>query len=253
MSFAACRLSLVPVRRHGDLLSEITTQVLLGEWVEMLEEGRAFCRVRLLRDGYEGWIDRRQFTRWLDTAGDAAVHFSDDHCGAAEGAQCRMALPLGTPLPGFADGKIQLAGETWAWAGRVRTVPPGPVDRAALTATAQRYLHTPYLWGGRTVFGIDCSGLTQSAYAVHGVQLLRDARQQITQGTEITAEEALPGDLVFFASAALGVHHVGMVLAQGAVIHASSMVREDDLVAEGIRHRETGEITHPVHSFRRVL
>jgi gamma-D-glutamyl-L-lysine dipeptidyl-peptidase len=252
MPFAVCRLSLVPVRRHADLVSEITTQVLFGEGVEILEEGRLFCRARMLRDGYEGWIDRRQFTRWTEGLPERPRLFTDEHCGELTGAEYRMALPLGTPLPGFSEGQVHLAGETWGWKGRVREIPAGPVDREGLTAFARRYLHSPYLWGGRTVVGIDCSGFTQSVYAAFGVQLLRDARMQITGGTEIPAAEAAPGDLVFFASPALGVHHVGLVMPQGEVIHASSMVRLDDLSPEGIRHKETGELTHAVHSFRRV-
>jgi gamma-D-glutamyl-L-lysine dipeptidyl-peptidase len=103
------------------------------------------------------------------------------------------------------------------------------------------------------VFAINCSGLTQTAYAAMGVPLLRDALMQITQATEVNLTSALPGDLVFFASETLGIHHDGLLLPDGEILHASSMVRIDHLTSEGIRRKETGDLTHALHALRRVL
>lgn len=254
MPYATCRLSLIPVRREPDLVSEMTTQIRCGESVEILETKGAYWRVRLLTDGYEGWVTARQFGCPLETPPAAAIHFTDDLCGATTCGDRHLVLPLGSPLPDFKDGTFLLNGERWPWTGLVRTVPAGVPDLAALIAYARRFLHAPYQWGGRTVFGIDCSGFMQSVFRLFGFPLLRDSKQQATQGTAVSSlAEAVPGDLLFFGSEALGIYHVGLLLSCGEVIHASTMVRVDDISEAGIRNRETGELSHRLWGIRRML
>jgi cell wall-associated NlpC family hydrolase len=254
MPFAVCRLTVAPVRLHADLISEMTTQVRDGEVVEVLEDQNPWWRVRLTADGYEGWVHSRQFTAAMDTAPAAATVFTDDLCGEAVRDEFRIILPLGSPLPGFKDGKFLLGTEWWAWNGRTRTAPGAPPDKADLLSYARRFLHTPYHWGGRTLFGIDCSGFVQSVFSAFGIQLLRDSKQQATQGTPVAGlGMAVPGDLIFFGSQELGIYHVGLLLPCSEIIHSSTMVRVDDLFAEGIRNRETGQISHRIEAIRRVL
>ncbi|HEX2746381.1 MAG TPA: SH3 domain-containing C40 family peptidase [Verrucomicrobiales bacterium] len=254
MPFAVCRLSLVPVRLHPDHVSEMTTQVRGGEAVEILETQGQYWRVRVVADGYGGWVTSRQFTVAADAAPPAATVFTDDLCGEAVRDDARIILPLGSPLPGYDGGKFQLGTEWWTWAGKTRTAPDGPPDKAELLSYARRFLHTPYHWGGRTLFGIDCSGFMQAVFKAFGVQLLRDSKQQATQGTPVAGlSAAVPGDLVFFGSQELGIYHVGLLLPCSEIIHSSTMVRVDDLFNEGIRNRETGQISHRIETIRRVL
>jgi cell wall-associated NlpC family hydrolase len=254
MPFAVCRLSVAPVRLHPDLISEMTTQVRGGEVVDVLEDRSPWWRVRLVSDSYEGWVHSRQFTSATDTAPPAATAFTDDLCGEAVRNEFRIILPLGSPLPGFNGGKFLLGTDWWTWAGKTRTAPSGAPDKAEILAYARRFLQTPYHWGGRTLFGIDCSGFMQSVFAAFGVQLLRDSKQQATQGTPVAGlSAAVPGDLVFFGSQELGIYHVGLLLLRSEIIHSSTMVRVDDLFPEGIRNRETGQISHRMEAIRRVL
>lgn len=254
MPFALCRLSVVAMRREADLISEMTSQVRGGEAVEILEMCGQWWRVRLLADEYEGWVNSRQFTVPADTAPPAAVVFTDDLCGAAALCEVSIALPLGTPLPDFKDGKFTLGGESWDWKGAVRSAPAGPPDKAAVFAYAKRFLNAPYCWGGRTLFGIDCSGFVQSVLAAFGVRLPRDSKLQAAQGTPVADRTAsVPGDLAFFGSPELGIYHVGLLLPCGEIIHASNMVRVDDMTDEGIRNRETGESTHRTQEIRRIM
>jgi cell wall-associated NlpC family hydrolase len=254
MSFAVCRLSVIPVRLEPDHLAEIISQVRGGEAVEILEESGPWWRVRQLADDYEGWVNGRQFGRLVEDAPAAAAVFTDDLCGIAFRGSLQIALPLGAPLPDFHDGEFVLGGEKWQWPGAVRRIPAGPPDKAALFAYARRLLHAPYLWGGRTAFGIDCSGFVQSVMAAFGVQLPRDSKMQSTRGAEISGPaSAAPGDLVFFGVEETGITHVGLLLPGREIIHASTMVRIDDLTDEGIRNRETGELSHRTAAIRRVL
>jgi len=254
MPFAVCRLSVVAVRREPDLISEMTTQVRGGEAVEVLEQRDWWWRVRQLTDNYEGWVSSRQFTAPADTAPPAATVFTDDLCGEAVRDEFRIAMPLGSPLAEFKDGRFTLGGESWVWNGKTRCVPSGPPDKVELFAWARRFLRAPYQWGGRTVFGIDCSGFVQSVFGAFGVPLLRDSKQQVTQGTPVAdLASAVPGDLVFFALPEIGIHHVGLLLPCSEIIHSSAMVKIDDLFVDGIKNRETGEISHKLEAIRRVL
>ncbi len=254
MSFAVCRLSVVPVRLHADLISEMTSQVRCGEAVEILEQKGHWWRVRLLDDGYEGWVHGRQFTTPADAAPPPVTVYTEDLCGeAARGAE-RIILPLGSPLRDYKDGRFLLGTDDWSWPGKVRTATATAPDKAEILAYARRFLHTPYHWGGRTLFGIDCSGFIQSVFRAFGVSLPRDSKQQALRGAAVAGlGTAVPGDLLFFGSPEFGITHVGLLLPCSEIIHASTMVRVDDLLPEGIRNRETGEITHRLDCVRRVL
>ncbi len=242
------------MRREADLISEMTSQVRGGEVVEILETTGQWWRVRLLADDYEGWVNSRQFSALGEAVPPAADSFTDDLCGVAVLGDLRIVLPMGSPLPGFQDGKFRLGADSWEWKGTVRRVPDGVPDTSDVFAYAKRFLHSPYLWGGRTVFGIDCSGFVQSVMSAFGVSLPRDSKLQAEKGAPVVdLASAVPGDLAFFGSPEHGVYHVGLLLPCGEIIHASSMVRVDDLTDEGIRVRKTGEITHRTVAIRRVL
>lgn len=239
---AVVRVAWTPGRAEPAHRAEMTTCWLLGESVEVLEERDAWRRVRG-PDGYEGWTTAGSLLR-----GDAAAAWK----GGA------TVLSLGTRLEGGPEDAAAFA--PWgarlspAEGGRVRLPGGEPVeperpdrlvtdvdrarrfraDPAAVAATARAWLGAPYLWGGRTREGVDCSGLVQAVFALHGMPLPRDSRDQArlgrSLGTELAA--ARPGDLVFFAWEGGPISHVGIALGNGGLLHASETrgaVAADDL------------------------
>lgn len=255
--FAVCQLSVAPVRRFADGTSEMTTQVRAGEGVEILEEQRGLWRIRMLGDGYEGWVDSRQFTEPQEEIPVTGTVLTDEVCGWARSlkgnGEGKLLLPPGTPLPEFADGTFKLGPESWRWEGRVHFPPPSP-DWPALLEESRRYLGAPYLWGGRTLWGIDCSGLMQALLGHQGIRLARDCIDQIGQGEAVEhLRDSQPGDLAFFDSTRDGGRHVGLVLGGGEVLHSSAFVRIDGLSDRGIIARSNGAHSHRLTAIRRVV
>ena len=255
-SFAICRLAIVPVRRFPNMVSEMTTQVRFGEGVEILEENRGMWLVRVCHDGYEGWVDSRQYTAPRAGRPPVAMVLTADLTGWAERTGEhrleRCLLPRGTPLPDFADGQFLIGTERWQWAGAVHRIPTVP-HWNLLLKEAECYLNAPYFWGGRSIWGIDCSGLVQSLLSHQGVSISRDCITQLDEGTRVPSlHGSKPGDLAFFDGTRDGGRHVGFVMGEGQVLHASGFVRVDDLTGRGIVVRETGQLSHHLRALRRV-
>lgn len=250
--FAVCRFSAVPLRRFPDLISEMTSQVRFGEAVQLLAECRSHWEVRLGLDGYQGWVDSRQFTPLQATLPPQARALSAALADWASGPGERRLLPLGSPLPSWDGHAFYLGAERWQWAGPVHLIPESP-SWSALLAEAAHYLHAPYQWGGRTLWGLDCSGLVQTLMHHQGIALPRDCQDQILRGQPVPHfHQTQPGDLAFFDSARDGGAHVGLVLSPSEVLHCSGSVRIDSLSARGIARRPTGQLSHRLTALRRL-
>ncbi len=248
MSYALCTVPAAPVRREASHRSEMTNQLLFGETVEVIETKEEWLNVRSLYDGYEGWI-----THHLIEHTEEPVISSFVTTGLLNDIGWRngnLHAPMGSFLPGFSEENNVLWDGTSIYKNSFRD--SSTTDVNLLEAIARLWLNAPYLWGGKTLMGVDCSGFVQTVLKVCGIHLLRDAYQQAEQGKRIGhASQAQNGDLAFFHNDQGRVTHVGLMLSGDKIIHASGRVRIDQLDSEGIFNRETGKHTHRLHSVNR--
>jgi cell wall-associated NlpC family hydrolase len=162
-------------------------------------------------------------------------------------------VTIGAVLPGFKNGQFQIAGNTFTFEGQTcdssarRTIKD-------IKETAYLFLNAPYLWGGRSPFGIDCSGFTQLVYKLNGYKLPRDARQQVELGSPLSfVEEAEAGDLAFFDNEEGNIVHVGIILENQQIIHASGSVRIDKFDHYGIFHSDNKKYSHMLRVIKKLI
>ncbi len=257
---AVCHLSVVPIRAGASDKEEIVTQLLFGELVDILDEPKSkrnWCQVRCDWDGYEGWMDIRQLKRISEEDVDA-YRSESAHCLDLTSILANndhfLPVLMGATLPQYDGVNVHIGDKHYTFGGQA-------IRKGALEATpeiiiklARRYLYAPYLWGGRSPFGIDCSGFTQIVYKMAGFRLRRDASQQVEQGRLIDfVDQAQAADLAFFENDKGRIVHVGIVMDGGFVIHAAGQVRIDKLDHYGIFNEERGVYSHKLRIIKRFL
>lgn len=246
---AFCKVSIAPVRAEASDRSEIVTQLVFGELVEITEVADNWLKIHSFMDGYEGWIDSKQIqdlrekevTRWLDGL---VVEHSEFRI--VEGPEGKQILPKGFFRPSDSEETFSIGKSTYRFLNEEEVFPSSMIDFAL------SYLNAPYLWGGKTMFGIDCSGFMQQIHRVFNYQLPRDASQQVEIGQEIDFEDREAGDLAFFISDSGNIHHVGLLVNKDEIIHAHGYVRIDDFSSKGITRKIDEVHSHKLHCIKRL-
>ncbi|CAM3622476.1 C40 family peptidase [Flavobacterium saliperosum] len=252
--FAICNLAIVPLRVEPSDRSELVSQVLFGEHFTILEQTDKWSRIQLAFDGYEGWIDNKQFqmiseANYNSLSNSASVMSADLVEYITTPNNYLLPIPIGSSLSFLDNPEINVS--QFSFEGlKVCGIKP----KSELIKTAFMYLNAPYLWGGKTPFGIDCSGFTQMVYKLNGYSILRDASQQATQGEALSfIEESEPGDLAFFDNDEGRITHVGMIMEDNYIIHAHGKVRIDRLDHLGIYNIDTGRHTHKLRVIKKIV
>lgn len=249
MRYGVCNLSLIPVRSEPSDTSELTTQVLYGEHFKVLENRKKWSKIRIAFDNYEGWIDNKQFyeiskEEYSSLENSNPIYASDLVEFVEDSNNQLHPILLGSSLNALKFLNHKHDGNS---------LKP-PLSKSKLLETAFLYLNAPYLWGGKSPFGIDCSGFTQMIYKINGYKLLRDASQQATQGEVLSfIEESEPGDLAFFDNAEGEIIHVGMIMGNNHIIHAHGKVRIDLLDQSGIYNKDLNRHTHKLRVIKKII
>lgn len=258
VTYAICRVSIAPLRSEASDRAEIVSQLLFGDHVQILESTEKWYWVQNAFDDYRGWVDVKQLTL-VDEAEYLARNDTDYLVPTAVANAVKgdddsfYYLAAGSSLPQYRSGVCSIGKEHYQLNFEPLHINYSlPQDN--ILQQALFYLNAPYLWGGRTLFGIDCSGFVQIVFKMAGIKLKRDASQQALAGTTVDfLPAAESGDVAFFDNEEGRITHVGILLSNKEIIHASGKVRIDPIDDQGIFNKELNRYTHKLRIIKRYL
>ena len=250
-------MSVVPVRTEPSDKAEIGTQLLFGDSFSIIkksEDGK-WAYIQIYYDEYFGWIDSKQFKEvtkeYFDTYNNNPVAMTKGLMGLMKGERSFFPVMMGSTLPFYNNGIVRIADEKYEYEGEYFY--PQQLSSKAIENTARFYLSSPYLWGGKCHFGIDCSGFTQQVYKLNGYKLPRDSYKQAEVGETISFGDHALADLAYFHNVNGKIIHVGIVLPEGLIIHASGEVRIDILDSVGIFNVDRKVYSHKLALIKRII
>ncbi|MFC4094834.1 C40 family peptidase [Euzebyella saccharophila] len=250
MQYGICHLSIVSVRNQANDSSEMVTQLLYGDHFKVLEERKYYSRIRVAHDNCEGWVQKQQFT-YIEEETYSKIENEEELKHSCElvsfiETQDSILLPI---LLGSAIAQSPMLSHTFD-GGYFN----GRRKKQSLVQTALLYLNAPFLYGGKSPFGIDASAFSQMVYKINGHQLLRSAAEQATQGQALSfIEESEAGDLAFFDNSDGEIVHVGIIMDNNYIIHVDGKVRIDRLDHTGIFNTETSRYSYQLRVIKQII
>lgn len=261
MRYGISEIAFIPIRQGMSDRSEMLSQILFGECFIIQTHRDDWMRIKMLNDNYEGWIpseavtviDEEQFKNYETNK---VLFFSELQTVLIKNNNQKIQIPIGSTMPYFdAESKsFRINDNTYALEEELKNDDSQLSQSEKIISLAKKMLNTPYLWGGRTSWGIDCSGFTQMLYRYAGIEIPRDSGEQVNIGNTINfLSDAQIGDLIFFDSEDGSIVHVGVFLGNGKIIHASKKVRIDIIDHQGIYNREIKRYSHNLRVIKSIL
>lgn len=239
-----CLQSYIPIRSSASSASEMVSSLIFGESYTVLDSEKGFLKIVNDFDQYEGWISENSYSEY--TVYDSLNEFAFLE---AKGDHHILFIPCGAHIP--SEGNMSIGGVSFSIDRKLKTYHHLPLS-IRVQKLACSFVNMPYLWGGRTFMGIDCSGFMQVVFKACGFTLPRDTSKQIESGERVNIKDAKACDLVFFSNIDSDkVSHVGLLLDKSKIVHASGKVRIDDFKPEGIM--QNGKLIYKTASIRRIL
>lgn len=257
ISYGICHLSAVSLRKEASDSSEQISQILFGEHFYILEKTDKWAKIICHWDNYEAWIALKQFEEITKEAFDQlnaispflAIQPMNEM--KIENSDSQFII-IGSTLPAFKDSFAKINNKNYYFNGKAVQV-NGQANHVSIQEIALTFLNTPYNWGGRSLFGIDCSGFTQLVYKFFGIKIARDAHQQAESGEVVNfITETQIGDLAFFDNEEGHITHVGLMIDKNKIIHSSGKVRIDSIDHQGIFNIELKKYTHKLRIIKRL-
>lgn len=251
--YGICKLSLVPVRAEASSKSEMTTQLLMGDIYQVLSHKDDWIFIETLSEKYTGWINHLQHFELINTSliTEKAIVSSIFPYQYAynKSIQQKQLIPFGAniykSMTSF-ENTFRIDEDEF----EAESIDKNELD---LILTAKLFLSSPYLWGGKSAMGIDCSGFTQMVFKSFGFNLKRDAWQQAQQGETVDfLSMSLPGDLAFFDNEEGKITHVGILLSSSEIIHASGRVKIEKIDNYGILNTISKQYSHKLRLIKRI-
>lgn len=238
MDKGICIVTVAPVRAENSDRAEIVTEILYGESADILEVNKNWTKIKMHYDGYEGWMDTKQIKPVTEEyLANRKVTMITEDFSSVMTLEGKTLLSMGSEVefPAVASRRSHDV-------------------RESIALTAKEFLNIPYLWGGKSFFAVDCSGFVQLVFKIHNIKMPRDTYQQAEVGEALSfVEESQPGDLAFFENSEGKIIHVGIMLDNQRIIHASGKVRIDTLDSSGIFNKEMNKHTHKLRVIRSII
>ena len=240
MDYGIIDLNIVPVRKKNNAKSEMINQLFFGESITIIKTKEKWSFIISNIDNYQGWIRNLHFK--LIKKNEYKILSENDSLFSKseiiiKNDACEITIPTGSLLSSVKFLNYYYTNE---------------VASKSLLETIKSFINSPYLWGGKTKYGVDCSGLIQTIFKTLNIILPRDAKEQSDVGVEIEEGYKL-GDLAFFGKNLNNITHVGIFVDNETVVHAYGRVRMDKINNEGIYNNEEKRVTHFLQKVNRII
>ena len=256
--YGMAKLSVIPCRSEPSSKSEMTTQLLFGEAYKVLEQHQKWYKIKMDADGYECWINELQHfpitEEFYFLQQKTPRYYSSELLQIVQSGQNHYVVPMGSHFPMYQNHQFKIESSIYECYGKVTEITNNTrYDGQKCVDFAFMFLNAPYLWGGKTLMGIDCSGLVQVCCALAGYQLPRDAKDQVHHGTPLSfLDEVQAGDIAFFHNEEGNIVHTGILINSETIIHASGKVRIDKIDHYGIFSPELRNYSHHLRVIKRL-